>query len=267
MPKASPLQPALNAGEFSPRMVAREDFAKYPLASAVMENFLPLPQGGAMRRPGTRYVATVKDSAKKPRLLEFEFSVVQSYILEAGEDTSAGGYLRFYRDRGQIVASDTDAAIANGGFESDIAGWTDQSGAGSSIAHDAANKRLSLTSNGTTNAHAEQGVTVSAGDMGKEHVIRFRVFGAPGDSVKLRLGTTSTGKELVDDKAFSVGNHCYAFTPGATTFYVQFLHGVGKTLQVDDVSLLDEAAIFIPVASEYTRTVAVDRLVQDRGNG
>ena len=97
MPRATPLQPSLNAGEFSPRMVARTDFAKYPLGCATLENMIPLPQGGAMRRPGTVFVAEVKDSTKKPRLIPFEFSTVQAYIIECGDL-----YFRFYKDRGRI---------------------------------------------------------------------------------------------------------------------------------------------------------------------
>ena len=51
MPRVNPLQPAINAGEFSPRMSARVDFGKYPSAAASCKNMIPLAQGGAMRRP------------------------------------------------------------------------------------------------------------------------------------------------------------------------------------------------------------------------
>src|SRR3546814_122870 len=100
MPIATPLQPSTNAGEFGPRMDARTDFAKYPLACARLENMLPLPQGGAARRPGTRFVAEVRDSNVKCRLLPFEFSEEQAYILEAGAH-----YVRFFKDRGRISVS------------------------------------------------------------------------------------------------------------------------------------------------------------------
>ena len=238
MPRATPLQPSLNAGEFSPRMVARTDFAKYPLACATLENLIPLPQGGAARRPGTMFVAEVKDSTRTVKLRPFEFSTLQAYVLECGE-----GCIRFYRDHGRIEAAPTDAVIANGTFDSNIAGWTNLSGAGSSIAHDAANHRLSLVSNGSTNAHAEQAVAVNAAYQASEHVLRFRVFGAAGDTVKLRIGIASTGTQIVNDVEFAVGWHAYAFTPGAATVYVQFLHGTGKTLQIDDVALIADAPV------------------------
>ena len=78
MPKANPLQAAVNAGEFSPRMAARVDFAKYPNGAEVLRNMIPLPQGGVTRRPGTRFVAAVSDSSVKGRLLPFEFSTLQA---------------------------------------------------------------------------------------------------------------------------------------------------------------------------------------------
>lgn len=234
MPNASPLQAANNQGEFSPRMVARVDFARYRNAASILRNFLILPQGGVARRPGTRFVIEVKDSTVKHRLLDFQFSTEQAYQIIFGEQN-----LRFITAQAQIAVADTDAAITNGTFTGNITGWTDQSGGGSSIAHDATNDRLDLISNGTTDAHAEQSVTVGGGFQAVEHVLKFRIYGAPGDIVKLRIGTTSTGTEIVNDVEFPVGFHTKAFTPGASPFFVQFLHRVGKTLQVDDVSLID----------------------------
>ncbi|HEU02177.1 MAG TPA: hypothetical protein ENH89_17980, partial [Aurantimonas coralicida] len=77
---------------------------------------VPLPQGGAARRPGSRYVAEVKNSSVKPWLVPFEFSTIQAYILEFGNLA-----LRFYKDQGQITAADITASITNGDFPSGIA--------------------------------------------------------------------------------------------------------------------------------------------------
>lgn len=128
MTRANPLQPAFNAGELGPRLAARVDFAKYRNAGARVENLTPLPQGGLTRRPGTRFVAAAADHGKRPRLIPFEFSTEQAYVLEAGD-----GSLRFFRDKGQIVVQPTDAAIANGSFDSDISGWDDISTGGASV--------------------------------------------------------------------------------------------------------------------------------------
>lgn len=130
MTRANPLQAAFNAGEFGPRLAARVDFAKYQNAGARVENLLPLPQGGLTRRPGTRFVAAAADPAVRPRLLPFEFSTEQAYVLEAGEHA-----VRFFRNKGQLVVEATDAAISNGDFDSDLTGWDDVSTGAASIAH------------------------------------------------------------------------------------------------------------------------------------
>jgi hypothetical protein len=148
--RVNPLQPAFNAGEIGPRMAARVDFAKYAAAAAVCENMIALPQGGIMRRPGTRFVAETRDSSVRARLLRFEFSTEQAYVIEAGDF-----YVRFYRDQGRIEVGPAGAAIANGGFDEGLADWDDRSGAGSNLSHDGPNGRLSLASNGTNFAHAE----------------------------------------------------------------------------------------------------------------
>ncbi|GAB4391006.1 MAG: hypothetical protein Tsb0032_00380 [Kiloniellaceae bacterium] len=131
MPRANPLQAAFNAGEIGPRLAARVDFAKYRNAGARVENMIPLPQGGLTRRPGTRFVAAAASHDKRPRLIPFEFSTEQAYVLEAGD-----GEFRFFRNKGQIVVSPSDAAVANGSFDSNIDGWSDLPGGGGEIAHE-----------------------------------------------------------------------------------------------------------------------------------
>ncbi len=228
MPKITPLQPSFNAGEFSPRMAARTDFNKYPLACAKLQNMLPLPQGGAIRRSGTRYVATVKDSTEKGRLLPFEFSEEQAYILEAGEK-----YFRFFKDRGQIVVDDTDAAITNGSFDSDLSGWT-----ASSVSH--STDKAEFSSSG----ELIQQIDIADGNKTKEHVIKFRILGIAGAKLKFRVGTTSGGGEIQSDVEFGVGFHCFPFTPGVATFYVRFSQSSG-TPSLDDVGFLDDTPVEI----------------------
>ena len=236
MPKVHPITPSMNTGELTPRLAARVDFNKYPSGLATMENLVPLPEGGAMRRAGTRYIASTKTGATiKSRLKKFEFSTTQNYILEMGNY-----YMRFFRDQGQITVPNITASITNGAFPSGITDWTDQSGSGSSIAHDATNDRLNLVSNGSTNAHAEQTVTNSSAI---EHVLQFQVLGAPGDYALFRVGTSSSGIQIVNDFVAEVGYHCYSFTATAANFYVQFINELGKTVQIDNVALLDNVPV------------------------
>jgi len=97
MPRATPMLTNFTAGEISPRLAGRIDLAKYYNGCKTLENMIIHPHGGASRRPGTYYVAEVKNSAKKVRLVPFEFSAIQAYILEFGDQ-----YIRFYMNNGQI---------------------------------------------------------------------------------------------------------------------------------------------------------------------
>jgi hypothetical protein len=88
---------SFNAGEFSPRVYGRIDIEKYANGCKTMHNMLPMPHGGATARPGLEYIAGTKTNAKLSRLIPFQFSTTQAYIIEAGYR-----YMRFYKDGGQI---------------------------------------------------------------------------------------------------------------------------------------------------------------------
>jgi hypothetical protein len=98
MPKASPIQTSFNGGEFSPALEGRVDLGKYNTACKQMVNFLPMIQGPARRRSGTRFVEEVKNSANRTWLLRFEFAETDAYILEFGDQ-----YIRFYTNHGQVL--------------------------------------------------------------------------------------------------------------------------------------------------------------------
>jgi len=77
--------------------MGRTDSPKYASGCEKMENFIALPHGGAKRRGGTRFINEVKDSTHTTRLIPFEFSVDQTYVLEFGNN-----YIRFYTNGGQV---------------------------------------------------------------------------------------------------------------------------------------------------------------------
>lgn len=105
MARVRVIQNAFNAGEFSPLMEGRTDLQKYANCAKTIENFTVFKHGGITRRAGTRFINEVKDSSKRVRLIPFEFSTIQSYILEFGDL-----YIRIYRD-GARVESPPGTAI------------------------------------------------------------------------------------------------------------------------------------------------------------
>jgi hypothetical protein len=95
--RVHPIFPSFTTGEISPLMYGRVDFAKFTSGLRTLLNYIIRPHGPVFRRPGTHFVAEVKDSTKFTRLLKFEYSTQQAYQIEAGDQ-----YFRFYKDGGRI---------------------------------------------------------------------------------------------------------------------------------------------------------------------
>ncbi|MBX9697872.1 MAG: hypothetical protein K2X74_00490 [Acetobacteraceae bacterium] len=108
MPRATPTLVGFSGGEVSPQLAARSDLDKSAISVREMLNFIARPQGPAVRRPGFRYVATARGNGMS-RLIPFEFSAAQAYIVEASPD----GFLRFYRDGGVILSGSLPYEIAH----------------------------------------------------------------------------------------------------------------------------------------------------------
>ena len=83
-------QPSFASGELAPALHRRSDLAKWRAGAAVMQNMVPLVQGVAARRSGTEFVGIGKDETGDQRLIPFQFSTDQQYVIEAGNT-----YFRF----------------------------------------------------------------------------------------------------------------------------------------------------------------------------
>lgn len=112
MPKATYMQTNFTAGELSPRLEGRIDVSKYANGVQTLTNMLVYPHGGVTRRGGSKYIASGKTNTKKVRLIPFQFSVEQAYIIEFGDQ-----YCRFYRDQTQI---DIGKEIATNYLEAEL---------------------------------------------------------------------------------------------------------------------------------------------------
>lgn len=81
------LQPSFSSGELDPRSYGRVDIAKYQTGAKIVRNFITQVHGGITNRQGTDLVAEVKSSTVVGRLLPFEFSTTQSYVLAFGNSS------------------------------------------------------------------------------------------------------------------------------------------------------------------------------------
>lgn len=108
------IQTSFASGEISPALFGRPDLAKYSAGLRRCENFVIHPHGGLSKRAGMRFVAKAKGRC---RLVEFEYSIDQTYVLEFGN-----GYVRFYRDGRQILSGSAPYEVSTPYTESDLDG-------------------------------------------------------------------------------------------------------------------------------------------------
>ena len=74
-------QTNFSVGELDPLLRARTDLEQYGNALETATNVTIQPQGGAKRRPGTKFIYDFGSSFTKFKLIPFEFSVNDSYLL------------------------------------------------------------------------------------------------------------------------------------------------------------------------------------------
>lgn len=115
MPTVSVLQSSFNGGELSPSLLGRLDADRYKSSVAKMLNYTAFLQGPADRRPGTYRAAETKDSSKTARLIPFQFSTSQAYILEFGDL-----YIRFFTNHGEVLSGMAIYEIATPFTEADV---------------------------------------------------------------------------------------------------------------------------------------------------
>lgn len=114
MAKASPAITAFNSGIVSSLFDGRTDIDTYSSSCTELTNFIPTVQGPIVKRAGSIYVAGTKNNSKV-RLIPFQFSVEQAYILEFGDS-----YIRFYSNNEQIESGGVPVEISSPYAEADL---------------------------------------------------------------------------------------------------------------------------------------------------
>lgn len=99
--------PSFAAGEISPALHGRVDLAKYQVGLATCLNWFIHPFGGASTRAGTAFVGEAVDAAVRSRLVPFQFSTIETYVLEFAHQK-----MRVIRDGGYVL----EAAVAIAGI-------------------------------------------------------------------------------------------------------------------------------------------------------
>jgi len=210
MARVSTIITNFRTGEISPKLEGRIDLQKYNEAAQTVNNMVVFPSGGVTRRPGTYFAGRSKDGGKV-RLLDFEFSDEQAYVLEFGAN-----YIRFYKDGGLLTSNSQN-----------VTGITQANPA-----------VMTIASHGYTNGDRifVTGVT----DMTQVNNREFTVANATSNTFELS-GVNSTGFDAYNSTlgitgasgAFTVGETITGGTSGATAVYVS---DDGTTMNLTSVS-------------------------------
>lgn len=117
MTKILTSQTNFTAGELTPRLYGHTDVAIYNNGLSEATNCNIIPHGPLLRRNGTKFIAHAKTitstgNANPIKLVRFQFSTDDAYVLEFGEPAGGTPYIRFYQDGGQVLeAADTITGI------------------------------------------------------------------------------------------------------------------------------------------------------------
>lgn len=115
MPQYNYLKNNFTSGQISRRLDVRSDLLRHKNGCTALENMVVMPHGGARSRPGTKFLVEVKDSSKITRLIDFQSSVEDSYIVEMGDQ-----YFRFIKNRAQIESGGSAYEVAHVYEEADV---------------------------------------------------------------------------------------------------------------------------------------------------
>lgn len=92
------LERAFSAGELTPELYSRFDLSKVQEGLAYCRNFITLPHGPAVNRPGTEFVQEVKNSSVATRVIPFSYNNTQTFVIQIG-----AGYFRWHTNASTLL--------------------------------------------------------------------------------------------------------------------------------------------------------------------
>lgn len=215
---------SFNRGILSRLGLARIDLNRTALSAETMTNWMPRTLGSMMLRPGWQYISDTRNDAAA-RLFPFIFATDDTAQLEI-----TAAVLRIRISDALLTRDAVTAAVTNGTFTSDVAGWTDNDESGGTSQWQTGGY-LALLGDGTAAAIRDQQVTVN--EVGTEHALRIVITRGP---VILRVGSASAGDEYITETTLGTGTHSLAFTPTGN-FHIRLMNRRSFTALVDSVTV------------------------------
>lgn len=226
---------ACNVGVVDRDKLHRVDLERMRLAAEEQTNILCDAVGKGFFRPGTEHLALTK-SGNRSRLIEFDAGAQAIYMLEM-----TSGFMRIWDDTALVSRPSVSTAVINGNFDS-ATGWTLGTTAGTTVAVTGGALKLQSQARGGVRAFAKQQVSVSGGNVGKEHGLRLTIFRGP---VQFRVGSTDGGDEYIRETTLRTGYHSIAFIPTGN-FWIEFASTAQHAVYVNDVNVEAAGVVELP---------------------
>lgn len=224
-----------NRGLISRLALARIDIERIALSAERMVNWMPRVLGSMMLRPGSRYLYGINGDLECIHI-PFVYATDDQALIELTNNT-----MRVSIDDVIITRQSVSTSVANGTFDTNLTSWTDSDEVGGTSAW-ATGGYMSLTGDGNNEARRDQSLTVSAGDLNKEHALEIHVLRG---TVRLSIGSTSGGGEYWDKVRLSPGYHSIAFTPSASPVYIRLASSSVAPALVNSVSIASSGAMAV----------------------
>lgn len=223
-----------NRGRISRLALGRTDVSRVALSASIQTNWMPRTLGSMMLRPGLEYHgANPDDGANIP----FIFDNSDTAILELSPSV-----MRVWNDGDTLLTrASVSSAIANGNFTTDLASWTDADDSGATSTWVAG--EMQLLGTGYASARRQQQVSVVLADEDVVHALRIVVSKGP---LLLRIGTTAGDDDIFRQAVLRTGTHSIAFTPGASSFYIEFSSSLTYPVLIDSVAVEASGTVELP---------------------
>lgn len=167
---AKVIQTSFSAGEVSPSLWGRVDLAKYKVGAATMRNFFVDYRGGASNRPGTKFVGRANNDSTAVRLIPFQFSTIQTYVLEfsnlAIRFISSGAYVLEANKNITGVTNANPGVVTSNAHGYANGDWVYISGVGGTTGINGGTYKVAGVTANTFQLNTLDGATVNTSAMG-----------------------------------------------------------------------------------------------------
>lgn len=248
MPKQSVALLAFNRGRVSPLALARTDIRRVQLSAETQTNWMPRTLGSMMLRPGLGYLGASRSNLQA-KFIDFIYANDDTALIEVTNTK-----IRVWIDDVLLSRPAVTAVVANGDFNSDLAGWTDADEGGADSTWNSFGY-MQLVGTGENAAIRRQEVTVN--QLNTEHGLRILVRRGP---VMLKIGSTAGDDDYLEESTLLTGEHSLSFTPTTGSFHIELsARGVPAALvesvQVEGAGVVEITSPWLEDELDYLRWV------------